>query len=142
MGTPSTPVMYAPQLFHGTSGEVTVPVSSTVRDSMRGRAPGGRTRLDTRLGRTSATYWSPATTLRPMAVPATELIRARSEWATRTSGAMSRLRKPASSMIAAKHIAPRMSHTVVSMLAMPPRENRSSIVALPLTETKPVASEA
>ena len=39
VGTPSTPVMYAPQLFHGTSGEVTVPVSSTVRDSIRGARP-------------------------------------------------------------------------------------------------------
>ena len=52
---------------------------------------------------------------------------------------MSRLRKPASSMIAAKHIAPRISQTVVSMLAMPPREKRASIVSLPLDDTKPVA---
>ena len=70
---------------------------------------------------------------------ATEVIRARSEWATRTSGAISRLRKPASSMIAAKQIAPRISQTVVSMLDMPPREKRSSMVALPLADTKPVA---
>ena len=34
-----TPVMYAPQLFHGTSTDVTVPVSSTVRDSIRGARP-------------------------------------------------------------------------------------------------------
>ena len=39
VGTPSTPAMYAPQLFHGTSGEVTVPASSTVRDSIRGAMP-------------------------------------------------------------------------------------------------------
>ena len=31
--------MYAPQLFHGTSGEVTVPASSTARDSIRGAMP-------------------------------------------------------------------------------------------------------
>ena len=31
--------MYAPQLFHGTSGEVTVPESSTARDSIRGAMP-------------------------------------------------------------------------------------------------------
>ena len=31
--------MYAPQLFHGTSGDVTVPASSTVRDSIRGAMP-------------------------------------------------------------------------------------------------------
>ena len=37
--TPSTPAMYAPQLFQGTSGEVTVPASSTVRDSIRGAMP-------------------------------------------------------------------------------------------------------
>ena len=29
--------MYAPQLFQGTSGEVTVPASSTVRDSIARR---------------------------------------------------------------------------------------------------------
>ena len=46
---------------------------------------------------------------------------------------------PACSMMAAKLSAPRMSQTVVSMLAMPPRENRSSMVSLPLVETNPVA---
>ena len=42
-------------------------------------------------------------------------------------------------MTAAKDSAPRISHTVVSMLAMPPRENSSSIVCVPLLLTKPVA---
>ena len=39
VATPRTPAMYAPQLFHGTSGEVTVPESSTARDSIRGAMP-------------------------------------------------------------------------------------------------------
>ena len=60
-------------------------------------------------------------------------------WARLTIGAMSRLRKPASSMIAAKLSAPRISQTVVSMLDMPPLEKRSSIVALPLADTNPLA---
>jgi hypothetical protein len=59
--------------------------------------------------------------------------------ARRTTGAISRSRKPASSMMAAKLSAPRISHTVVSMLDMPPRENRSSMVALPLLDTNPLA---
>ena len=42
-------------------------------------------------------------------------------------------------MIAAKLSAPRISQTVVSMLDMPPLENRSSIVALPLADTNPLA---
>jgi hypothetical protein len=44
-------------------------------------------------------------------------------------------------MMAAKLSAPRMSQTVGSMLTMPPREKRSSIVALPLVDTKPFAIE-
>ena len=52
---------------------------------------------------------------------------------------MSRLRNPASSMIAAKLSAPRISQTVVSMLDMPPLENRPSIVALPLADSNPLA---
>ena len=39
MAMPRTPAMYAPQLFHGMSGDVTVPESSTARDSMRGAMP-------------------------------------------------------------------------------------------------------
>ena len=37
--TPRTPDIYAPQVFHGMSGEVTVPESSTARDSIRGARP-------------------------------------------------------------------------------------------------------
>ena len=44
-----------------------------------------------------------------------------------TIGSSSRWRKPACSITAANDRAPRTSQIVVSMLAMPPRENRSSI---------------
>ena len=37
--TPSTPDMYAPHVFHGTSTEVTVPESSTARESVSGARP-------------------------------------------------------------------------------------------------------
>ena len=52
--------MYAPHVFHGTSGEVTVPESSTARL----RTCGARPRLrnsprNIRAGSTTATYWSP-----------------------------------------------------------------------------------
>ena len=42
-------------------------------------------------------------------------------------------------MTAAKDSAPSTSQTVVSMLAIPPRENSSSIASLPVLLTKPVA---
>ena len=42
-------------------------------------------------------------------------------------------------MIAAKLKAARISQTVVSMLDMPPRENRESMVSLPEVDTKPLA---
>ena len=49
--------MYAPQLFQGTSTDVTVPVSSTVRESILGASPRSRKTLRyTRLGSTTATY--------------------------------------------------------------------------------------
>ena len=120
---------------------MTVPVSSTVRESMRGARPRRANSVrNTRLGRTTATYWSPATTLSPALVAATDVIAPASVWARSMIGAIRRLRKPASSMMAAKLSAPRMSQTVVSMLDMPPLENRSSIVAFPLADSKPLAS--
>ncbi len=45
-------------------------------------------------------------------------------------------------MTAPNDSAPRTSQTVVSMLAIPPRENRSSIAALPVLLTNPVAMDA
>ena len=53
---------------------------------------------------------------------------------------MSRSRNPASSMIAAKESAPSTSQIVMSIDAMPPRENSESIVSLPVLDTNPVAS--
>ena len=53
--------MYAPQVFQGTSGEVTVPESSTARVSTSGASPRrSNSSRNMRAGRTSATYWSPA----------------------------------------------------------------------------------
>src|SRR6266550_5312606 len=65
--TPSTPEMYAPHVFQGTSTDVTVPESSTARDSTSGAIPRRANSFRyIRAGRTSATYWSPAMTFRPM----------------------------------------------------------------------------
>ena len=135
--------MYAPQLFHGTSGEVTVPASSTVRDSMRGAIPRfSNSARYTRLGMTIATYWSPAMTFRPMQVPITAAIRRPVDLAPARMGRMRRSRNPASSMIAAKERAPSTSQIVFSIDAMPPREKSASIVSLPVLDTKPVARAA
>lgn len=55
--TPSTPEMYAPHVFHGTRTEVTVPESSTARDSDSGARPRrSNSPWNILLGRTSATY--------------------------------------------------------------------------------------
>ena len=74
-----------------------------------------------------------------MQVPATVMISRAAERARATKGEIRRVSSPACSMIAAKLSAPRINQTVVSMLAIPPREKRSSIVLLPLVETKPLA---
>ena len=66
VGTPSTPEMYAPQVFQGTRTEVTVPESSTARERTSGARPRrANSSRNMRAGRTSATYWSPAMTLSP-----------------------------------------------------------------------------
>src|SRR5829696_928204 len=88
---------------------------------------------------TIATYWSPATMLRPMAVPTTEAISAPEDVARSTSGWMIRSRNPARSTIAAYESAPRISQIVVSIESMPPREKSWSICGTPLVETKPFA---
>ena len=68
--------MYAPHVFHGTSGEVTVPESSTARLSTSGASPRrSNSSRNIRLGRTSATYWSPAVTFRLIALAFTARIR-------------------------------------------------------------------
>ncbi len=132
--------MYAPQVFHGTSGEVTVPESSTARLSTCGARPLRRnSSRNIRAGRTSATYWSPAATLSPIALEFTARIRLPRDLALVTTGCRSRSRKPACSRIAANAIAASTSHTVVRRLAIPPRENSASIGSIPLLLTKPVA---
>src|SRR3981081_294866 len=119
VGTPRTPDMYAPQLFHGTSGDVTVPESSTVRDSIRGASPPrAKASLQARLGSTSDPYWSPAITFNPKHVPTTVAISHPADFARATTGEMSRSRKPAASMTAAKLSAPKISHTVVNIETM------------------------
>ena len=59
-----------------------------------------------------------------------------------TIGSSIRWRKPARSITAANERAPSTSQIVVSMLAMPPRENRSSIWGTPELLTKPEAIAA
>src|SRR5438034_2895072 len=55
--TPSTPEMYAPHVFQGTSTDVTVPESSTARESTSGASPRrSNSRRNMRAGKTSATY--------------------------------------------------------------------------------------
>ena len=140
---PRTPAMYAPQLFHGISGDVTVPASSTVLDSMRGaiRRFANSIRY-TRLGITIETYWSPERMFSPMQVPMTEAIRAPVLFACAMTGRTSRSRKPAYSMTAAKLNAPRISQIVKSIEDMPPRLKRLSIVSFPEFDTNPFAIAA
>ena len=110
---------------------------------MRGASPrSANSTRKIRLGITTAMYWSPARMFRPIAVAATVRISFVAERARATTGRMRRSRKPACSMTAAKLSAPRMSQTVVSMLDMPPRENKLSMASFPLVETKPVAIAA
>src|SRR5215211_5962712 len=117
--------MYAPHVFHGTSGDVTVPESSTARLSTCGASPLRRNSSRyIRAGRTSATYWSPAVTLRPIPLEFTASMRLPRDLARVTIGRSSRSRKPACSRIAANAIAASTSQTVVSRLAIPPREKK------------------
>ena len=61
--------MNAPHEFHGTSGEVTVPLSAARRDRF-GRREAAPVELGPEHlgGSTSAMYWSPATMLSPNAL--------------------------------------------------------------------------
>src|SRR4030095_1106052 len=95
VGTPRTPEMYAPQVFHGTSTDVTVPESSTARDSTCGARP----RLENsprnmRAGSTSATYWSPATTFSPTPLELTARISEPRRLVLVTIGSRIRCRNP------------------------------------------------
>ena len=54
--------MNAPHEFHGTSGEVTVPLSAARRDRLVGASPRRpNSARNTLVGSTRAMYWSPAT---------------------------------------------------------------------------------
>lgn len=130
-------------MFHGTRTEVTVPESSTARDSTCGASPRrANSPRNMRAGSTTATYWSPATTFSPIPLALTAPISEPRRLTRSTIGASSRWRKPACSSTAANDSAPRISQTVVSRLAIPPRENRSSIGSTPELLTKPVAMAA
>ena len=63
-------------MFHGTSTEVTVPESSTALRQHLGRQPAPLELLaEHPAGRTSATYWSPAITFKPIPLALTARIR-------------------------------------------------------------------
>src|SRR6478735_1120664 len=138
--TPRTPDMYAPQVFHGTSTEVTVPESSTARLSTWGASPRRANSVrNVRAGSTTATYWSPAITFRPIPLLLTAATSDPRRLVRDTIGSSRRWRKPACSMTAANDRAPSTSQIVVSRLAIPPRVKRSSMGATPELLTNPVA---
>ena len=135
--------MYAPHVFHGIRADVTVPESSTARESTCGASPRrANSSRYIRAGRTSATYWSPAIMLRPSPLAFTARISFPRESARATIGAMMRRRKPACSITAPKDSAPRISQIVVKNPAIPPRENSVSIASFPVLLTNPVAIAA
>ena len=78
-------------------------------------------------------------TLSPMPLRLTARISRPRVRARATIGRSSRSRKPACSSTAANDRAPSTSHTVVSRLAIPPRENNSSMTSFPVLLTNPVA---
>jgi hypothetical protein len=88
-----------------------------------------------RLGRTTATYWSPATTFRPTPLALPDAINWPRDLALFTTGCNSCSRNPACSRIAANDKAARTSQTVVSKLAIPPREKSWSIPEKPVLLT-------
>ena len=128
--------MNAPHVFHGISEEVIVPASSRARDGFCGassrRANSAR---NMRPGSTTAMYWSEASTLVPKAAPTSVATRAPPERAAAINGPISRSRTPARSMKPPNASATRISQTVASMLAMPPRVSSWSIAGSPVLET-------
>ena len=87
-------------------------------------------------------YWSEASTLVPKAAPTSVVTSAPSERAAAISGPISRSRTPARSMKPPKASATRISQTVASMLAMPPRVRSWSMAGSPALETYPPESVA
>ena len=134
--------MYAPQVFHGTRTDVTVPESSTARTGPAGRARAGELLSGTsEAGSTSATYWSPAITFRPIPLALTARISLPRVLARDTIGASRRWRNPACSTTAANESAPSTNQTVVRKARHPASEKSWSIASLPVLLTKPVAIE-
>src|SRR5690606_26326290 len=133
--------MNAAQVFQGTSGEVIVPPSSSARDRLSGDRP-RRAYSDwySLPGSTSDMYWSAVTTLVPNAVTRVDTISARAEPAAESTSRTIRASSPVRSITAPKHIAQITSHTVLSMLDMPPPLSSSSTTALPVFAWKPLNS--
>ena len=80
-------------------------------------------------------YWSEASTLVPKAAPTRVATSVPDDRAAAISGPISRSSTPARSMKPPKASATRISQTVPSMLAIPPRESSWSIAGSPLLET-------
>ena len=71
VATPRTPAWYAPHVFHGIKGDVTVPESSKVLLKFSGFKPLSLNSLENILpGTTMARYWSEVVALKKIQVPA------------------------------------------------------------------------
>ena len=118
------------------SGEVTAAELPSVRDSTTGARPrASKAPRNIRPGSTTAIYWSEASTFVPMQAATRVATRAPAERAAAITGPIRRSSTPAFSMNPPKASATRMSQTVPSMLAMPPRESSSSTAGSPVAET-------
>ena len=107
-----------------------------MRDSTTGARPrASKAGRNIRPGSTTAMYWSEASTLVPKAAPTSVVTSAPPERAAAISGPISRSRTPARSMKPPKASATRISQTVPSMLAMPPRVSSWSMAGSPVLET-------
>ena len=134
MATPSVAAMYAPQVFHGTRGDVRVPASSIVRDRLRAfRRLRRNSSLNMRPGSTMDMYWSAVTMLDRIVVPTTEAISDAVPRAARTRAAMIRSSSPVCSITEPNDNAVMIRKIVLRKLSMPPRDNSVSTVALPVS---------
>ena len=83
-------------------------------------------------------YWSEVMMFAPMQVATVVAIRLPVLCTKDSAKSTSRCSSPTRSMVAPKTIAHRISQTVLSIELMPPRDIKSSRVALPLCSTKPL----
>ena len=124
--------MNAPQVFQGTSGDVSVPASSSARDRFFGCRPRRwNSARNIRPGSTIAMYWSDAITFIPNAVASVAAMRLPVPVTAPRMAAAIRCSMPVVSITPPNIIAERISQTVVNMLDMPPRDSSSSSAALP-----------